>query len=128
MGTTNREKSPKRREIESVYPELTWHYGISPNEVIRMPRWLKHVYLDALPRLIAAEQLRAIEAASFPNHDPQVQRKIRDRWMRFMPNAEADDAGGMKIRTREDLAGFAALAGVGVVFESKKGGEEPSPS
>lgn len=116
MGTTSREKSPKLREIEQLYPDLTWHYGIPPHQLAKLPRWLKEVYVEALPRLIAHDQLRAIEASSFPHYEETAQRRIHDRWTKYLPER---DEPGMKVKTESELAALGAMAGLGVVFEPK---------
>lgn len=60
-------KSKRREEIEGAYPALTFYYGLSFTQLAQMPRAIMRIYIDALPGLIATEQLRAIEAASYPH-------------------------------------------------------------
>lgn len=69
MSTISESTEPnelKKREIEEVYPLLSFHYGFSFKDVATMPRWARRIYVKALPRLLATKQIMAIEAASYP--------------------------------------------------------------
>jgi hypothetical protein len=54
------------------WPALTFHYGLSPIEIMRMPGWLRREYVEALPKLLAQKRLYAIEAATSVWMKPDV--------------------------------------------------------
>lgn len=82
MGTSQAESqrtsSPKEAAEAKlrVYPDLTYYYGLSPRDIAALPKAVKRAYIEAIPRLLALDQLRAIQAASFPKYKAHEQRRI----------------------------------------------------
>lgn len=68
-----------REEIDLVWTELTRFYGLTFDDLRRMPRVFRRIYYDAMPRIGANEQMQAIQAASFANLKESDQRKIMKR-------------------------------------------------
>lgn len=64
------------KEKLAAYPDLTFYYGLSPWEIGLMPNAVKRVYIEALDRLLAQQQLAAIQASAFPNMKKGEQRRI----------------------------------------------------
>lgn len=69
--------TPPDRDI-AEWPRLARFYGLSFSELRVMPRAFVTVYRDAYAGLVAEEQLRAIQAASFPNYEEDTQRELYD--------------------------------------------------
>lgn len=57
--------NPRDPEFQS-WPLLTYYYGLGFTDLMRMPLWLKQLYVDSLPRFIARDRLRAAEATLIP--------------------------------------------------------------
>jgi len=55
-----------------VWPALSYHYGLAPEDLMMMPRFLRNLYMRELPRLIARDRLRAAEAAMLPHIEKDV--------------------------------------------------------
>lgn len=106
-------KSPKRREIENLWPDLTWHYGLGFTELCHMPRWAVELYAEELPRLVASQQMRNIESSSFADLDESARDGIMRRLERSLPEPEP------VVRTFEEMATMAAISGIGVIKEPK---------
>lgn len=61
------------------FPALTYHYGLSLEELVSMPRVFIELYIRKLPGLMAEEQLLRIEAATHPHAKQDAQKRtIRD--------------------------------------------------
>lgn len=81
-----------------------------------MPRWAVQQYADALPRLLAEQQLRAFEASILPH---MSDRDRQDTVQRHQSTARggdgatdySDDRGDM---SKEQVAGMFALSGIGI--------------
>ena len=100
-----------RKEIETVWPRLTREYGLSPNQIAAMPRWLRRVYIEAIPRILAEEQLAAIEVALFPHMKKEDQRSMHRKISR-MARVEREEPAAPK--SMEEMQALAAMAGIGV--------------
>lgn len=74
--TTKSQKSKSAEERLSVYPVLTFYYGLPPSEIKTMPAVVKRAYLAALPAFLAEQQHKAIQAVSFPNYKKADQQRI----------------------------------------------------
>lgn len=83
-----------------------------------MPRWARQMWVDALPELIASQQLRAIEAASFPKLTQDSQHAISERYTKALP--EESQAKPQAPRDKLEYQALAAAAGFGIVFEPKE--------
>lgn len=105
-----------RREMEELWPLLTYHYGFTPDEIARMPRVLRRAYERALPRILAQQQMSRIEAAAFPNMKKAAQQNtIRrlERRSRFREDAP--------ITAKSDEEHMRGLVGIGVELVNAEG-------
>ena len=96
----------------SHWPHLTYHYGISPVELARLPRWLVRLYVETLPELLAQRQLHALESAAFPHLTDRAREKTLDYWQERAYSSEGD-APRQQAPLVEQAA---ALAGMGIGF------------
>jgi hypothetical protein len=82
---TTRQSRRETRELYRIFPVLARFYGLSIRELIKCPRWLLDMYVEEMPRLIAAEQMRMNQAAAYgmatrqgrSRVDRQLQRQAR---------------------------------------------------
>lgn len=76
-----------RQNIEATFPQLSFWYGMGWEELARMPRWLRAIYLEALPQLLATQELMLARAASFPylkdSKRRSEARRLRDEALRI---------------------------------------------
>src|SRR4051794_38262228 len=104
-------------EVEQVWPELTYHYGLTFDDLSRMPRWARLIYAKALRRILAEAQLVAVEAASFPYMDKTAQRRmIRQLNMRTGRTAAA---AATKPKSLKDVQDAATALGFGVYVDGE---------
>lgn len=66
-----RPKVRKRVDLDQwpqlyFWPDLTYHYGIGPERLYRMPRWLIDMYQEQLPRILAEQEIKMANAARAP--------------------------------------------------------------
>lgn len=101
------------------YPDLSFWYHFSPDEIHVLPHWLRRVYVDALPRLKAEVTADRINAVSFPNLKPNERKSMSNRLNRILnPKVE-------KPKSRRELRDSAAVAGIGMkVVKKRKGAEK----
>lgn len=59
--------SSVRREIEEVWPSLSFYYHLSFSELIQMPRWARRIYAEALGGLLAETELMFARASAYPH-------------------------------------------------------------
>ncbi len=116
--STEEPTSAKREEIATLYPLLTYHYGLSFQEIADMPRWARRDYLKALPKLIAQNQLRAIEVSAFPNMKDGARKSLVRRLERAARHARPQAIRPRKI---EDVA----MLGIGVKKVDAEGNPLP---
>jgi hypothetical protein len=62
-----------------VFPTLTFWYGMSYQELMRMPNWALWLYAEALPGLLSEYQSMHLLAASYPYMRKEDQRNIQRR-------------------------------------------------
>lgn len=96
METTS--SSRLKQQVERLWPRLSFHYGLSFEELAEMPRWLMDIYLQELPRLLAEQQMAALEASAYPNLKKQDQTRISKRLSRMM-------SGGRVQAPKVDIVG-----------------------
>ena len=101
------------RKVFEAWPQLTYHYGLSPQELVRIPHWLLEIYVDALPDLLMQDQARAVEAASFPHMDKNAQRSVQERIRRSFRKVE-DPRPVQALSAEDEMASFARM---GIGFE-----------
>ena len=106
--TSSSSKGSLERDAEiEGYPFLTYHYGLSFEELVRMPRWAIRMYVRSLPGILAEQQLGAFQATIFPDLKPAVQRSMQRRLLR----AVRGQGDGERL-PRERFDG--AMAGIGI--------------
>lgn len=98
------------KEIEATWPDLSFHYGFSYHDLYQMPRWLRDVYARGLRRLLAQQQLNAIEAASFAYLKDSARQATIRRLQRVVGRQESPQ----KPKDRRDMDELAAIHGIGV--------------
>jgi hypothetical protein len=64
-----------RREVEEVWPALSFYYGLGFIELLRMPRWVRRAYTQQLDQLLAERELMTARAAAFPHLKPSDARE-----------------------------------------------------
>jgi hypothetical protein len=107
-----------RREIEATWPELTYHYGLSFDELAAMPRWLRMIYVRGLPRILARQQLAALEAAIYPNLKPNARDRMHRRLARQANGGRAAAERAVdKPRSAEEMRQKLAQVGIGVEIQ-----------
>lgn len=109
----------KLAEVKRLYPRLTFYYGLDPWQIARLPMWLKEVYLEALPALVAEDQLRAMEASSIPHMEDNARQMAGKRWRSQIPWADDNDSAA-KPSSHEEMAMLAGATGIAFVIEPGK--------
>ena len=109
-------ESPTRRAFRRSYPDLTFWYGLSPAEIMAMPRWALREYMDNLDRLKAEQETMMVRAVSYPNLKKASQNKAR-RDLRRRMNYGADKRAATKPKTKGEMARHLAGIGIGFVTE-----------
>jgi len=75
-----RSSSETDAELRLLWPQLTRFYGIGPAELAVTPRNIVRVYAEAIPALVADEQLLRLEASVYPHMKQADARRVaRDR-------------------------------------------------
>lgn len=92
-----------------LWPRLTRFYGLSFDELRVMPRPFVYVYLNEMPSLIAEEQLRAIEAASYAHMDEDGRNESYKRWSGSLKTDDVEAEAPI-------LHDAASLAKIGIKF------------
>lgn len=106
-------------QFRSVYPDLSRYYGMGWEEIARMPPWLKKIYVEALPRLKAEEQLAALQAAGFPHMKKSARRTLHQKLSRTARRKRTEPV------ERPDQSGVEQRAGaVGIGIRRVKPGRE----
>lgn len=72
MSGTSTSRSDRYRH----WPDLQFHFGLTYDELRSMPHARRRLYEEALPRLLAEQQARTIDAVSFPHMKKEAQRKM----------------------------------------------------
>ena len=101
-----------------LYPRLTRFYGLSPEQLMRMPRPLVFLYIDEMITLAAEEQLMCMEAAAWPHMDEDSRSETHATWEKQLKREGADEVQPLELARMP-----AQLAGMGINFvmdEEKK--------
>jgi len=99
--------SDLRAEATNLWPALSYHYGLSFEDITRMPRWARRLYAEALPRLRAEDLQLSIEAASYPHMKPAAQRKIQRSLERALKDSSKEQlTDDTDFQSRMDDAGI----------------------
>jgi len=62
----------------TLWPQLSFHYGLSYTELCSMPRFARELYIEKLPQILALHQLRAFEASAYPHMEDAGRREVFD--------------------------------------------------
>src|ERR1051326_2231786 len=81
------------------FPALSFHYGFSFEELVRMPRWVRDLYLEKLDELLALEQAHSLDAAAYPDMKDDARERYRKRIERRAKVNERVEA----VKTKADL-------------------------
>ncbi len=100
-------------EIRHQWPRLTRFYGLCPSVLVVMPRWLRAIYIDALPTLNAEEQLASFQVADFPNMEKDDRTELHRKLVRFADGDVVEDAEAVAVDPSSDH-GRHTLAGMGI--------------
>lgn len=68
--------SPVDGELRLLWPQLSRFYGIGPAELAETPRSIVRLYAEAIPALVADEQLMRLEAAVYPHMKQADARRV----------------------------------------------------
>lgn len=111
------------------WPDLSYYFGFSYQELADMPRGIIDFYVGELPRLRAETLAMQIDAATYPRLKKEAQKRIARR-------LERDLKGGLVAEIRrivasteepdEDLSGedhakHATAAGIGITLVDAEG-------
>lgn len=119
--TESSTKTARRKEVEGAYPALSFHYGLSFVELAKMPRAIMRIYIDALPELIATQQLRLIEAISYPHLSEDSDR---DAIVRRLRRHMGEDGPAVPTpQTMNEAKNLAMAAGISFTVVDKEGKE-----
>jgi hypothetical protein len=100
-----------------LYPRLTRFYGLSPKQLMRMPRPLVFLYIDEMVTLAAEDQLVRMQASAYPHMDEDGRNESHDDWMKQMKREGSDEAQVPELaRMPVQLAGM----GINFVMEGEK--------
>ena len=104
------------RDRFEVYPDLSYYYGFTPSEISRMERWLKVLYLEAIPRFRAQNLGDAIAAATFRHMKDEDRRSIQRTLNRALVAGVSDEAEEKPktFGTPEEFKDAMAAIGIGV--------------
>lgn len=118
----------------ALWPDLTYRYGLSYDELRRMPNGIRRIYEEALPRLVAEDLSAAIDAASFPHMKKEGRQSIIRRLRRALDQGRKQEAevitDGEQFTDRLLASGIAitAVDSEGNVIENVGvGGSRPAP-
>lgn len=109
-----------------LWPRLSFYYpSLSFFDLAFMPRWAVQLYLDALPTLLAEQQIRGIQIAAFPHLDPKDGDAMLRRLMAEVDDGERTTPGqradAKSFETQEEFIEGMAAIGFPVIFEPKDG-------
>jgi len=96
----------------AVFPTLTFWYGLSFEELMRMPNWALHLYAKALPGLIAEYQSMLVLGGAYPWMRKEDQRGVQRRLRQAQAQRERAPARRRAMpkeayRARLEAMGFA---------------------
>src|SRR6478609_6565734 len=107
------------------YPTLTFWYGLSYVDLAAMPGWLRDLYYEQLPGLIAQRQLLGIEVSSFPYMEDSDRSSAVRKLQRQAEVADVAAKSPAQIElSPEEYAEHMAGAGIPVYFAPKPDAEE----
>jgi hypothetical protein len=113
------DEAPNRLERYKDYPDLTYWFGLTPEELYVLPRWMRRVYVEALPRLKAEVTVDRINAAMFPKLKKSDRSRTANKLNRVLNPVEP-----VKPQGRRDLRQKIAAAGIGMKIVKKRKGAE----
>jgi hypothetical protein len=72
-----------------VWADLAFHYSLTYDELRYMPRAMREMYEQELPRLLAEEQSRLLDVFTFTKMKPEAQRRVTRRLQRTIEERNA---------------------------------------
>lgn len=102
------------------FPRLSRFYGFSPVELAELPRWMRELYLHAIPQLQAEEQLLSFQASDFPHMDQKDRSKLHRQIMGLAARRDIPEGEQVDTRTQEGRDTIGSLGFKVVVDPGKK--------
>lgn len=108
--------SPDDPDVERM-PRLCRFYGLSFQELWRLPRWLLIKFDEQIAEITAREQLLAMQVADWPHMETRARKRLHRDMLKFAGmQEEAPVAAPTKPQDIKTIKGM----GIGVVFEEPK--------
>ena len=102
------------------FPDLSFHYGLSIDELVKTPRNIISIYLEALPRLLAQEQLSRNEAGAFPHMEDDDRKDRVEQLVEMASQDRPDEVEDIPRNMSPEQAQMAMAAmGIGVTIVEK---------
>lgn len=101
--------------ISLSFPDLTFWYGLDPEKLVRLPRWLLNVYIRELPRLQASLEAMQTQAASYPHLKKSGQNQARSSINRRLKSHRRTQSQVLKPKTKKEMRQQLQGAGIGFV-------------
>lgn len=124
------EDTPSVEERFGVWPDLSFHYGLSFRELWDMPRALRELYVFNLPRLKAEQQQLIADASAYPHMDRNGQRafvrRIDIQTRRFFQ--EQEEAARETPKDEGEMAERQRMAQIGFQLVDKDGNPADPPA
>lgn len=92
------------------WPDLSRFYGLSFDDIRRMPAPIRRIYEREMARLIAEEQARMLDVMNFSHMKPAAQRRFIRRLNRRLQSRDHAD----RPKTEQELKEHAAQIGIAV--------------
>ena|SRR6185503_6281968 len=104
------------------FPDLSFHYGLGFFELSEMPNLFIQLYVDAIPRLMAEQELLMMEASAYPH---LKERQANNLHREILKIARANEPEPVKKISDDGDIAAAQLAnvGIGMVFYDEDGNE-----
>jgi hypothetical protein len=109
-------------ELRLLWPQLSRFYGIGPAELADTPRAIIRLYVDAIPALVADEQLTRLEASVYPHMKQSDARRVaRDR----QRQAKRMFDEGPAVEPTDGIPATLAEVGIGLEWEQAPAAHGP---
>lgn len=54
-------------ELFAHYPRLSFYYHLSPEQILKLPGWLRKIYIKQLDVILAEQEAAMLRAATYPH-------------------------------------------------------------
>lgn len=109
------EDTPTRKAVRQTFPDLTFWYGLTPRDIMSIPRWLLMEYLENLDRLKAEQEVMMTRAMSFPNLKKSAQNEARRDLKKRLEFGRERQA--IRPKTKGEMMSHTSGVGIGFVTE-----------